>query len=183
MLGACATKVGTVVLLPEKDARDTAVTVREGDQQVVLSQPYDATDLTSAGPRTYKSSPQEVQTLFSPALASLPARPAQFTLYFVEGTDDLTADSKQVVEGVFAEIAQRPVPDIIVIGHTDRVGSDPVNDALARRRADTVRAAMIRRGIAPENIVAVGRGKREPAIPTADGVAEPRNRRVEILVR
>jgi len=183
LLGGCATKSGTVVLLPEKDARDTAVTVREGDQHVVLSQPYDATDLTSTGPRAYKSNPQEVQTLFGPALAALPARPTQFTLYFVEGTDDLTADSKQMVEGVFAEIAQRPVPDVVVIGHTDRVGSDPVNDALARRRAETVRTALIRRGIAPENIVAVGRGKREPAIPTADGVAEPRNRRVEILVR
>jgi outer membrane protein OmpA-like peptidoglycan-associated protein len=189
LLGACATKVetvskvGTVVLLPEKEARDTAVTVREGDRQVVLSQPYAAADLTSAGPRAYQSSPQEVQTLFGPALAALPARPAQFTLYFVEGTDNLTAESSRIVEGVFAEIAQRPVPDIVVIGHTDRVGSDPVNDALARRRAETVRVALIRRGIAPENIVAVGRGKREPAIPTADGVAEPRNRRVEILVR
>ena len=39
------------------------------------------------------------------------------------------------------------------------------------------------RGIAAENIVVVGRGKREPIVPTADGVAEPRNRRVEILVR
>ena len=46
-----------------------------------------------------------------------------------------------------------------------------------------VRTALIRLGIAPENIVAAGRGKREPAVPTADGVAEPRNRRVEILVR
>jgi outer membrane protein OmpA-like peptidoglycan-associated protein len=42
---------------------------------------------------------------------------------------------------------------------------------------------LIARGVAPGNVVAVGRGKREPAVPTADGVAEPRNRRVEILVR
>jgi outer membrane protein OmpA-like peptidoglycan-associated protein len=39
------------------------------------------------------------------------------------------------------------------------------------------------RGVASASIVAVGRGKREPLIPTADGVAEPRNRRVEIVVR
>jgi outer membrane protein OmpA-like peptidoglycan-associated protein len=42
---------------------------------------------------------------------------------------------------------------------------------------------LIRRGVAPENIVAFGRGKREPIVPTPDGVAEPRNRRVEIYVR
>ena len=75
------------------------------------------------------------------------------------------------------------MPDVVVVGHTDRVGSDPFNDNLARQRADTVRAELIRRGIAPENIVAVGRGSREPIIPTAAGVAEPRNRRVEIVVR
>ena len=46
-----------------------------------------------------------------------------------------------------------------------------------------VRKALVARGIAPQNIVVVGRGKREPIVATADDVAEPRNRRVEILVR
>jgi OOP family OmpA-OmpF porin len=46
-----------------------------------------------------------------------------------------------------------------------------------------MRAALIGRGLAPENVRAISRGKRAPAVPTADGVAEPRNRRVEILVR
>ena len=72
---------------------------------------------------------------------------------------------------------------MIVIGHTDAVGSDPFNDALARQRADMVRAELIRRGVPPANIQASGRGKRDLLIPTADGIAEPRNRRVEILVR
>ncbi len=84
---------------------------------------------------------------------------------------------------MFAEIAKHPVPDIVVIGHTDAVGSDTVNDALALRRATTVRTMLIGRGISPENVVAAGRGKREPLVPTPDGVAEPRNRRVEIVVR
>jgi OmpA-OmpF porin, OOP family len=72
---------------------------------------------------------------------------------------------------------------VLVIGHTDALGSDQVNDALSRQRADTVRAELIRRGVASENIQAIGRGKRDPAVPTPDGVAEPRNRRVEIVVR
>ncbi|MGL6109470.1 MAG: OmpA family protein, partial [Rubrivivax sp.] len=84
---------------------------------------------------------------------------------------------------VFAEIARRPVPDVLVIGHTDTVGTDAFNDVLSRQRAEVVRKALVARGIAAENIVVVGRGKREPIVPTADGVAEARNRRVEILVR
>jgi len=183
LLGGCATRVGTVVLLPEKDGRDTAVVVRQGDKQVVIDQPYAAAELTSSGPRAYSSSAAEVQARFGPALAAQPMRPVQFTLYFVEGTDELTDESKRILERAISEIASRPVPDIVVVGHTDKVGSDPFNDALARQRAETVRAALVRRGVAPDNIVAAGRGKREPAIATADGVAEPRNRRVEIVVR
>jgi outer membrane protein OmpA-like peptidoglycan-associated protein len=109
--------------------------------------------------------------------------PAQFTLFFVENKDELTEESKRIVESVFAEIARRPVADVIVIGHTDTVGNDAVNDALSRQRADVVRAAFAARGLAADKVVTIGRGKRELAVPTGDGVPEPRNRRVEILVR
>jgi outer membrane protein OmpA-like peptidoglycan-associated protein len=182
-LNACATQTGTVVLLPEKDGKDAAVAVRQSDGQVVLSEPYAAARLTTAGPQAYKSNPQEVQALFGAALAAQPSRPAQFTLFFVEGKNDLTEESSREVAAVFAEIAKRPVPDVVVVGHTDAVGTNQVNDPLSQQRAEVIRAGLIRNGIAPENITAVGRGKRELLVPTADGVAEPRNRRVEIIVR
>ncbi len=182
-LAACATQSGTVVLLPEQGGRDTAVTVRQGDRTLVLDQPYAAADLTSTGPQPRASSAAEVDRRFAAALAAQPARPRVYTLYFVEQTDTLTDESRRMLDTVAAEIARHPVPDIVVVGHTDRVGSDAVNDALARKRAETVRTGLTQRGIAAENIVAVGRGKREPIVPTADGVAEPLNRRVEIVVR
>jgi len=182
-LAACAHQTGTVVLLPEKDGRNAAVAVRQGDQEVVLAEPYAAARQTTSGPRAYTSSPQEVQAQFGAALAAQPSRPTSFTLYFIEGGDEFTDASKQILADVLSEIARHRVPDIVVVGHTDSVGSDPSNDALALRRANTVRALLIARGFAPESIVAVGRGKREPLYPTADGVAEPRNRRVEIIVR
>ena len=71
----------------------------------------------------------------------------------------------------------------VVAGHTDAVGSSTFNDELARKRADAVKAMLIGRGVPADDIVAIGRGKRELLVPTADGVAEPRNRRVEIIVR
>jgi outer membrane protein OmpA-like peptidoglycan-associated protein len=111
----------------------------------------------------------------------LPA--TQFTLYFVEGKDEFTDESKRTLDGVLAAIASRPVPDLVVIGHTDTVGSDAFNDTLSRQRAEVVRTSLLARGIAADRIAVVGRGKREPIVPTADGVAEPRNRRVEIQVR
>jgi outer membrane protein OmpA-like peptidoglycan-associated protein len=183
ILNACATQTGTVVLLPEQDGKDTAVAVRQGEGQVVLGEPYAAAKLTTAGPQAYKSSPQEVQALFGAALAAQPGRPAQFTVYFVEGKDELTEESARELTAVFAEITKRPVPDVLVVGHTDAVGPNLVNDSLSLQRAEVIRAGLIRSGIAPENIAVVGRGKRELLVPTADGVAEPRNRRVEIIVR
>ena len=183
LLAACATQQGAVVLLPSKDGKDTAVVVTQGSSQVPLAQPYAAAHLTSAGPQAYQSSAQEVQTYFAAALAAQPLPPAQFTLYFVEGKDEFTDESRQLIDRVFAEIAKRPVPDVVVIGHTDKVGSDAVNDPLSRQRAEVVRTALLARGVAADKIMTIGRGKREPIVATAEGVAEARNRRVEIQVR
>ena len=184
LLAACASKPqGTVVLLPDAQGKDTAVLVSQDGGALLLDKPYAAAELTSKGPLKATSSAEQVQAQFGAALAARPASPQQFTLYFVEGKDEFTDESRRAFDGVLGEIARRPVPDVLVIGHTDRVGNDAFNDALSRQRADVVRKALVARGIAPESIVVVGRGKREPIVPTADGVAEARNRRVEILVR
>lgn len=183
LAGCAATPQGSVVLLPDPAGQPTAVVVKQAGGEVVLDQPYAAARLTSQGPQKATASPAELRTRYGAALDARPLAPAQFTLHFVEGKDELTEESKRAVDGVLGEIARRPVPDVQVIGHTDRLGSDAVNDPLSRQRAEVVRRLLLARGIAPENIVAIGRGKREPVVPTADGVAEPRNRRVEILVR
>ena len=184
LAGGCATRSETVVLLPEKDGRDTAVTVTsEGKDAVVLDKPYAAVTQSRFKQETYTTSADDVSKKFGPALGALPGRATSFTLYFVEGKEELTDESKRTVDSVFTEIAQRPVPDIVVIGYTDTLGSDASNDALSLRRAEFVRSELIRRGVKPENIQASGRGKRELAVPTADNVAEPRNRRVVIQVR
>ena len=183
LVAACAGPKETVVLLPSPSGQDTAVTVTQGSRQVVLAQPYAGARLSRGSADAFPSNAQEVQVRYGSALAARPLPPAQFTLFFVEGKDEFTDESKQIVDSVFAEIAKRPIPDVIVIGHTDSVGSDAANDALSRQRADVVRAAFAARGLAADKVVTIGRGKRELAVPTGDGVAEPRNRRVEIQVR
>lgn len=184
LLGACATPQGTVVLLPDAQGKDTAVSIKQDDgAELLLDKPYAAATLTSRGPQPATSSVEQVQARFGAALAARPLPPAQFTLYFVEGKDEFTPESKREFDSVFTEITKRPLPDLLVIGHTDKVGNDAFNDALSRQRAEVVRKALVARGIAADNIVIVGRGKREPVVATADGVAEARNRRVEILVR
>lgn len=158
--------------------------MQEGGREIALSTAY-ASARTGAGGQLEpgQATPEEVRAVFAEALAAQPPRPVTFILYFVEATDQFTPESQALVDQVFVTIASRPAPELTVSGHTDAVGTDQFNDALSLRRAERVRALLIARGIAPANIVAVGRGKREPRVPAAPGVAEPRNRRVEITVR
>ncbi|HET9337366.1 MAG TPA: OmpA family protein [Casimicrobiaceae bacterium] len=182
-LAGCAWRTTTVVLLPEAEGRKTQVTVADSRGEVVLDQPYAAVKRTPLSTQPYQSGPDEVKAKFGAALAAQPRREATFTLHFAEGRDEISEESRAQLDAALADIAARPVKDVLVIGHTDRVGSDPVNDALARQRAETVRAELIRRGVDAENVQASGRGSRDPVVPTGPGVAEPRNRRVEIIVR
>jgi outer membrane protein OmpA-like peptidoglycan-associated protein len=173
-----------VVLLPSKDGHASQLVVTQGGRDTVLDAPYASVRTDALGEvAETKSSPRQVQRLFGASLAAQPMRPVSFLLYFVSGTDELTPESQREVERIFAEIARRPAPEITVIGHTDRVGSVRDNDLLSRQRAEKVRKDLITRGFPPEGIYAAGRGEREPLVPTADEVEEPRNRRVEISVR
>jgi outer membrane protein OmpA-like peptidoglycan-associated protein len=179
----CAGPTETVVLLPNPAGQETAVTVTRDGREVVLAQPYAGARLGRGGAETFASDAEQVRARYGAALAAQPLPPAQFTLFFVENKDELTDESKKIVDSVLAEIARRPIPDVIVIGHTDSVGNDGANDALSRQRAEVVRAGLLARGLGADQVVTIGRGKRELAVATGDGVAEPRNRRVEILVR
>ncbi len=173
-----------VVLLPDQDGKTGALSVTHAGTERVLDTPHAAARIKEEGHLEIGvSTPDEVTRGFGEALAAQPPRPVSLLLYFQEGKDELTPDSQQVVQQIFAEIARRPAPEIVVIGHTDRVGSVPYNDALSLRRAQKVRDDLIKLGIPADRIQVAGRGEREPLAPTEDEVQEPRNRRVEISVR
>jgi outer membrane protein OmpA-like peptidoglycan-associated protein len=156
--------------------------VQHDGKRTVLDQPYAASRIgPESGPAQLTE--RQVRSTFGATAAAIPARPAAFLLYFVMGSDELTEESKGELARMLEELRRRPAPDILVIGHTDRVGSEEDNDRLSLQRAERVRANFVAQGIAAERIRAAGRGEREPVVQTADGVDEPRNRRVEINVR
>jgi len=170
----------TVTVLPSADGHIGTVVVQRGDERQVLNQPY-AT--TRNGEAVTVLSSDDVKRSFGATLQALPARPTVFMLYFVTGTDELTDESKTDLQKILDALKQRPVPDVYVIGHTDTVGELRGNDQLSAQRAETVKGFLVGTGIAAERIQTSGRGKREPIVPTADNVDEPKNRRVEINVR
>lgn len=187
LLAGCAkpARNDLYVLQPGKDGQATgSLIVESGTKQAVLDQPYASARVKESGQvESGTVTPQEVQQIFGAALAAQPARPVSFVLYFLENRDDLTAESKVTLTRVIDEIAHHPASEIVVIGHTDRVGTTARNDALSLRRAERVREELIRAGVEATRIRVEGRGDREPLVPTANQVAEPLNRRVEVNVR
>jgi outer membrane protein OmpA-like peptidoglycan-associated protein len=183
VLGGCATSQDLVVLLPDKDGKVGKVFVHNPKGEATLDTAYAAARTSGSGVKRDTASKDELKDVFGSALTAMPPRPISFTLYFESGTDEFTDQSKQEVKRVLAEMARRQAPEITVIGHTDQVGPDPTNDALSLQRAERVKSMLVGMGISPDRILTAGRGRREPLVRTADGVSEPRNRRVEISVR
>jgi outer membrane protein OmpA-like peptidoglycan-associated protein len=173
-----------VVILPEANGHVGTLVVERGSERMTLNQAYAASRITSDGAARVEQLPErKVQSEFRPTLRALPAPPVSFQLYFITGTDDLTDESKVELGRMLEELRRRPAADIVVIGHTDRVGAEEANDELSLQRAERVKADLASQGIPGERIRAAGRGEREPVVATEDDVDEPRNRRVEISVR
>lgn len=186
MVIASIERVGNelVVVLPSADGHVGMVVVERRGERAVLNQAYAASRVVDGSPpQAQQLSTDEVRAGFAGVLAALPDRPKSFLVYFQEATDELTPESSVEFEKILAELRERGAPDVVVIGHTDRLAADDYNDRLSLQRAQRVRDELARLGIPPDRIQAAGRGEREPLIPTADGIAEPRNRRVEINVR
>jgi OOP family OmpA-OmpF porin len=95
----------------------------------------------------------------------------------------LDAQARAAAVQVADEAARRPATELTVIGHADRRGPEAYNLDLSLRRAEVLRDALVARGVAAARIKVVARGEGQAAVPTADGVAEPANRRVEVFFK
>ena len=174
-----------VVLLPDCNGQAGVVILRSSSgaerrlDTAYLGAEVARDGAVSVGPQ----GPAAVQARYGELLSARPAAPLSYMVYFPPGGNALTPDSIAVLAELKAELARRAVPDVEVIGHTDRVGRVEANDELSRRRAEAVKTLLVAAGFPGDQIQTSGRGEREPLVPTADEVAEPRNRRVEISVR
>lgn len=201
LVAACATKPPPptvsrerVTLLPGADGKVGVVVVHAADREVTLNTAYATAEvqkLTSpAGTGTtvvtlqsFADADPETRKRLEPALAALPPIAHKYTVFFPFDRAQLTPESMKLVDDIKRDLATMPVPEVVVTGHTDLVGSDAYNDELSGRRAEIVRTILVNAGVPIARIDVAARGKREPLVPTRDGVSEPRNRRVEIKVR
>ena len=175
-----------MVLLPDSDTGSVGrAGVSNAHGSVDLDMPRQYTRVTSTGAPTAPAvlSEDEVENLFASALEGMPPAPEHFTLYFKFESEELTDESRKMLDDVLIAVKTRPVPDVVAVGHTDTTGQARANIELGLRRAIAVRTLLINAGLTRNAVEVTSHGEAELLVKTSDGVFEPRNRRVEITVR
>lgn len=184
--GGCASRRQVVILMPDRDGHVGKAEVATGGGRQLLEISHGMTVVS--GRSTIPSvpavaDPAYITATFAGALAVEPLPSEKFILFFAPESTDPVAKSKTLIPAILVAIKQRSAISISISGHTDAVGTVPYNDKLALDRALAIRDLLIRNGVDPQRLTVSSHGKGNPLIPTPDGVAEPRNRRVEVIVR
>ena len=123
--------------------------------------------------------------------ASAPPPPPQtpapqatsFMVFFDWDRSNLSAQALQTIKQAAAAFKAKGSARITATGHTDTSGPENYNMALSLRRANAVKDALVREGVPATQIAVIGRGEQGLLVPTPDGVREPQNRRVEIVLQ
>jgi outer membrane protein OmpA-like peptidoglycan-associated protein len=114
--------------------------------------------------------------------AAIPGPGARvFTVYFGFNRSQIGPSGMAVLQQVAAVYRAGGVASVRVTGHADTSGSVGYNQRLSDRRARNVSTALIHMGVSPQAIAVGGVGENDLAVPTPDGVREPRNRRVTVV--
>ncbi len=175
-----------VVLVPDEQGNVGKIEVAGEKGSVSMTEAWRSTTISASGTpgKVEKIDPKKVEKLFGNAMAANLLPPLEYRLHFLSGTDQITPKSMEQIPSMVAAILARENAEITIIGHTDRTGLATANMLLSEKRTKIVQQLLVEHGI-PESTLKDIRhyGESMPIVPTADGVAEPRNRRVEVFVR
>lgn len=178
LLAGCASS--NVALLNDPGGGSGTVAVLDPDTGKEVGALTAAGTRARVGGREVRPRPVKSRT-FERLLAWMPHPPRVYVLYFQQGATEPTPESTPVLDALRAVV--NPDSDVQIVGHSDTTGTDEVNDTLSLERAVQVRATLVRLGLPVETARVAGRGERELRVQTDDEVAEPANRRVEVILR
>ena len=182
---ACAAKgSAVVVLLPDADKTVGRAGVENKAGAVDLDDANEGARVRkNQRPTVFRLGDADVQQMFAEALAALPPAPQRFALNFRFESDELTDEARALVPDILALMRQRPAADVVVTGHTDTMGTARANFDLGLKRARMVRNLLISAGLDAAQIQVSSLGETDLFVRTPDETPEPRNRRVDIVVR
>ena len=186
IISGCATVKETIVLVQDADGKVGQITVTTKGGTKTLTSPNTVVEVTGSekSPSDPKNMDQSlIDALFAGSIKALPLEPVSFLIYFLHNSSELTVESKSHIPDILSLVNQREFYEISIIGHTDATGKDEHNMRLSSARAAVVRDALLSHGIRSDLMELRYHGKLDPLVPTGDNVKEPRNRRVEVVVK
>lgn len=130
----------------------------------------------------FGQAPAPVPVAPAAVVAPAPAPARSYLVFFDWDKADLTARAQQIIAEAAQASTRVAATRIDVAGHADRTGTETYNQALSLRRANNVAAELVRLGVPRTAISIMAYGDTKPLVPTAAGVREPQNRRVEIVL-
>lgn len=182
-LSGCTLPKSYVVLINNDDGSTGRVMVTAKEGITELQQAGTGAYIGGADNTPMVVEKQKIAQDFGIALAARPTPLKRFVLYFEASGSTLTADAQAELNRIYEALAERSTPDASIVGHTDTVGDSLQNEALGLVRAQTVAGLIMGDKLPEERTSIESHGEKNPLIVTADGVDEPRNRRVEVTVR
>ena len=109
--------------------------------------------------------------------------PPSFMVFFDWDRSNLSQQALATIQQAANAFKSKGSARITATGHTDTSGPEAYNMALSLRRANAVKDALVRDGVPAQAITVIGMGEKGLLVPTGDGVREPQNRRVEIVIQ
>ena len=122
-------------------------------------------------------------TVAQTTVAPAPAPARTYLVFFDWDKADLSARARQIIAEAAGASTKMATTRIEVAGNADRSGTAPYNLVLSKKRADVVAAELVRLGVNKQAIYVTANGETKPIVATADGVREPQNRNVEIVLK
>jgi outer membrane protein OmpA-like peptidoglycan-associated protein len=185
-LSGCGSQRSTFVLLPDPGGKVGKISVTNSHGIRILEQAGQSVTVNSKiepPGKTKIMADSKIRSIFGKAMDIQPLEPAKFLFYFEFESIRLKPESKEGLSKVLKVAADRNSADISINGHTDSAGDDAYNYKLSLRRAEHILRLLEKLGIDPDIVVTNSHGEGNPLVPTADNVYEPRNRRVEVIIR
>ena len=182
---ACGSRT-TVILLPDDTGKSGSVVVSTPKATQTIDKPYTYTTVGGplARPAPLKTiAKEEVTKDFKEIFQAHPKKPISYTLYFITDSAVLTGESKGLIPEVLAAAKEREPSEISIIGHTDTQGSKKYNIDLSLKRAETVEELLLKSGANLKETSVESHGENDLLVLTPDNVSEPKNRRVEVMIR
>lgn len=175
----------TKVILLDNNKTQNEITIKNSVSTQTLNEPNSYIGISSND-----SKPSKVKHISNRALEEKYGKiltnsykPISMLFYFKSGTDELTNSSKNQLLQMGKILNNRESNYISIIGHADRQGDDELNIKLSIKRAQKIATWIKNNSQKVDDLDVKSYGEMDPIIPTKDGVSEPKNRRVEVLIK